>query len=174
MWVAHSGLSLHKLSKLAEIVGLVCYVGNVVRYDDYGPVITSLICCMASSSFRHVDKKRKLGTDSDSDYSESELDWDPEDEYRQDIASDISLEIGLRERLLQTVESRIEWALRLQASLQSGASQKFNLILPTELFFRRIRWCPTIRFQNCGSRRPVRYRRACGNSLCTRRARSAS
>ncbi|KAJ7133392.1 hypothetical protein C8R44DRAFT_772329 [Mycena epipterygia] len=35
----------------------------------------------------------------------------------QDIASDINLEIGLRQRLLETVESRITWALLLQESL---------------------------------------------------------
>ncbi|KAJ7900206.1 hypothetical protein B0H14DRAFT_3423601 [Mycena olivaceomarginata] len=86
LWVTAIGF-------MAAKSGLVCYVGNIVRYDDYGP-------------------KRKLGTDSDSDYSESELDWDPEDEYRQDIASDISLEIGLRERLLQTTPCPLSTRLR--------------------------------------------------------------
>ncbi|KAF8213181.1 hypothetical protein K438DRAFT_1803521 [Mycena galopus ATCC 62051] len=70
----------------------------------------------------HIDKKRKLDADSDSDFDGEADEWDPDYEYRQDIVSDISLEIGLRERLLQTVESRIEWAILLQASLKSDAS----------------------------------------------------
>ncbi|KAJ6519691.1 hypothetical protein C8R45DRAFT_31247 [Mycena sanguinolenta] len=76
----------------------------------------------------HVDKKQKLDAKSDSDLDdESAPEWDPDDDYLQDIVSDISLEIGLRERLLQTVESRIEWALRLQACLTSGTSDSAQL-----------------------------------------------
>ncbi|KAF7339579.1 hypothetical protein MSAN_02172400 [Mycena sanguinolenta] len=76
----------------------------------------------------HIDKKQKLDVDSDSDLDdEPALEWDPDDDYLQDIVSDISLEIGLRERLLQTVQSRIEWALRLQGCLTSGASDNPQL-----------------------------------------------
>ncbi|KAJ6593395.1 hypothetical protein B0H19DRAFT_1246172 [Mycena capillaripes] len=70
----------------------------------------------------HIDKKRRLDSESDSD-SESESEWDPEDDYKQDIAADIALEIGLRQRLLATVESRIQWALRLQEALLNDASE---------------------------------------------------
>ncbi|KAJ7275174.1 hypothetical protein B0H12DRAFT_1227698 [Mycena haematopus] len=107
--------------------------------------------CDTTTTDLHIDKKRKVDTDSDSDFdSGSELEWDLDDEYRRDIASDISLEIGLRERLLQTVESRIEWALRLQASLKNASDSAqlsdFKTVAldalsaidaPTEIIFAR-------------------------------------
>ena len=40
----------------------------------------------------------------------------------QDIASEIALDIGLRQRLLQTVESRIQWAIILRQALVDGES----------------------------------------------------
>lgn len=60
----------------------------------------------------------KLESESESD---SEVDWNPDDVYKQDIAADIALEIGLRQRLLDTIQSRISWALLLQESLLNGA-----------------------------------------------------
>ncbi|KAJ7176449.1 hypothetical protein C8R46DRAFT_1346497 [Mycena filopes] len=66
----------------------------------------------------HIDKKQRLDSDSGSDVDSLD-DWDPEDDLKQDIAADIALEIGLRERLLETVEARIQWALLLQESLMS-------------------------------------------------------
>ncbi|KAJ7774622.1 hypothetical protein DFH07DRAFT_986648, partial [Mycena maculata] len=75
----------------------------------------------SNSSFRHIDKKQKLDSDSNSD-SDSETHWNPDDVYKQDIVSDIALEIGLRQRLLETIESRISWALILQESLMNDES----------------------------------------------------
>ncbi|KAJ6544654.1 hypothetical protein DFH09DRAFT_1088519 [Mycena vulgaris] len=71
----------------------------------------------------HIDKKPKLESD-----SESEPGWDPEDGYKQDIASDIALEIGLRQRLAQTVEARIAWALLLKESLLKDASDTVQIL----------------------------------------------
>ncbi|KAJ7168069.1 hypothetical protein C8R43DRAFT_135738 [Mycena crocata] len=65
-----------------------------------------------------IDRKQKFDSDSD---SETEPDWDPEYDYKKDIAAEIALEIGLRERLLETVESRIAWALLLQETLMNDA-----------------------------------------------------
>ncbi|KAJ7738335.1 hypothetical protein B0H16DRAFT_1570496 [Mycena metata] len=71
----------------------------------------------------HIDKRPKLDLDSDSDFeSVSAEDWDPEADLTQDIAAEIALEIGLRERLVETLEARIQWALVLQESLLNDAS----------------------------------------------------
>ncbi|KAJ7468709.1 hypothetical protein FB451DRAFT_1257076 [Mycena latifolia] len=71
----------------------------------------------------HIDKKLKLESE-----TESEPDWDPEDHYKQDIASDIALEIALRQRLAETLESRIAWALVLQESLANEASHTAQVL----------------------------------------------
>ncbi|KAJ6491775.1 hypothetical protein C8R47DRAFT_1271517 [Mycena vitilis] len=84
-------------------------------------------CDTTTTTDLHIDKKRKLDSDSDYSDSESEPNWDPDDDFRQDIASDIALEIGLRQRLLHTVESRIQWAICLQEALMNDASESGQL-----------------------------------------------
>ncbi|KAJ7028420.1 hypothetical protein C8F04DRAFT_1119247 [Mycena alexandri] len=77
----------------------------------------------------HIDKKQKLDSDSDSDFESASVeDWDAEDDLTQDIAADIALEIGLRERLVETLEARIQWALVLQESLLNDASDGPQLL----------------------------------------------
>ncbi|KAJ6614827.1 hypothetical protein B0H10DRAFT_1916411 [Mycena sp. CBHHK59/15] len=79
----------------------------------------------------HVDKKQEVDLD-----EECEPDnYDPEDTYMQDIASDMALEIGLRERLLETVKSRIAWALLLKESLTNETSAVLQT-LPQTLSFK--------------------------------------
>ncbi|KAK7064333.1 hypothetical protein R3P38DRAFT_2823836 [Favolaschia claudopus] len=82
---------------------------------------------MPTTPTEHVDLNPKLESDyEESDpecsSSDSDVDWDADDEYRKDIVADITLEIGLQERLLQTIESRIQWALRLQESLNNDSN----------------------------------------------------
>ncbi|KAJ7632610.1 hypothetical protein FB45DRAFT_912929 [Roridomyces roridus] len=76
--------------------------------------------CTPSTAFGHIDKKPRLESESDSD-TEPEADWNPDELYKQDIAADIALEIGLRQRLHDTIQSRIVWAQRLQECLMSDA-----------------------------------------------------
>ncbi|KAJ6614809.1 hypothetical protein B0H10DRAFT_1950373 [Mycena sp. CBHHK59/15] len=66
---------------------------------------------------------------------ESPDSYDPEDTYIQDIAFDVALEIGLRERLLETAKSRIAWALLLKEPLTNETSAVLQT-LPQTLSFK--------------------------------------
>ncbi|KAJ7071567.1 hypothetical protein C8F01DRAFT_440709 [Mycena amicta] len=59
----------------------------------------------------HIDKKPRLECNPISEYE------DEDEDLLQDIKADIDLEIGLRQRLLTTVEARIEWAQTLCQAL---------------------------------------------------------
>ncbi|KAJ7691278.1 hypothetical protein B0H17DRAFT_1201138 [Mycena rosella] len=77
----------------------------------------------------HIDKKQKLESESESESEETESEPDWDDEYRQDITADIALEIGLRQRLADTLEARIAWATLLQESLLNDTSDAVPQIL---------------------------------------------
>ncbi|ESK89852.1 hypothetical protein Moror_837 [Moniliophthora roreri MCA 2997] len=61
----------------------------------------------------HPNKRRKLNED--------------ESRYVQAIIPEVDVEIGLRERLAETIEARIAWALALQDSLTKGATTESEL-----------------------------------------------
>ena len=50
-----------------------------------------------------------------------------------DLVSDINLEIGLRQRLAETIESRLTWALLLKETLERGACATSALSRPLRL-----------------------------------------
>jgi len=58
----------------------------------------------------HPNKRRRI----------EELD-DTEARYLQAIIPEVDVEIGLRERLAETIEARIAWASLLQEVLENGA-----------------------------------------------------
>ncbi|KAF7306427.1 hypothetical protein MIND_00433900 [Mycena indigotica] len=61
----------------------------------------------------HIDKKPRL------EECNPITEYEEDEELLQDIKADIDLEIGLRQRLLTTVEARIEWAELLCQALES-------------------------------------------------------
>lgn len=70
-------------------------------------------------------KKRRLS---------SPPDIDPNvEECVQEIAAEIDLEIGVKQRLADTIESRITWALILQESLQKGMCLQHNHLARSRL-----------------------------------------
>lgn len=54
------------------------------------------------------------------------LDEAEDGEYVGEIIADVDLEISLRQRLAEALESKITWALILQETLNTGTSRSFN------------------------------------------------
>ena len=53
-----------------------------------------------------------------------------------DVIAEVDLEISLRERLAETLQSRIAWALILQESLQGGTTLRFSVIVSQETLMK--------------------------------------
>ena len=74
-------------------------------------------------------KKRKLDTD------EGET-----SAFIGDVVAEIDLEVRLRQRLVETLESRITWALILQEMLRKGVSFSFMEFSQVYFFLCRQQW----------------------------------